>query len=51
MSYEEEAINTMISRAERGRYLEEKKIFSKQRDEDKRKWEEELKQGAAILKK
>ena len=38
MSREEEAINTMIARAERDRYMEQQKIFQKQRDDEKRKW-------------
>ena len=51
MSREEEAINTMISRAERDRYLEQQKIMSRQRQDEKKKWEEELKEGAQMLKK
>lgn len=40
MTHEEEAINTMISRAERDRYLEQQKIFQKLRNDEKKKWEE-----------
>ena len=49
MTHDNEAINTMISRAERDRYIEQQKIFQKMRDDEKRKWEEELKEGAEIF--
>lgn len=41
----------MISRAERNQYLEQQKLLQKQRDDEKKKWEEELKEGAQMLKK
>lgn len=37
-SREEIAINTMISRAERNRYIEQQKLIQKQREDEKRKW-------------
>ena len=38
MSREEEAINKMISRAERNNYAEQQKLIQKQREDEKKKW-------------
>ena len=39
MTHEEAVINTSISRAERNQYIEQQKIFMKQKQEEKQKWE------------
>jgi hypothetical protein len=44
-------IDTELARAERDRFLNQQKQMKKMREEEKYKWEEELKKGAEILKK
>jgi hypothetical protein len=40
----------MISRAERMQYLEQERFIQRQREEEKRKWERELKEGGKMLR-
>lgn len=51
MTHDEEIINTAISKAERDQYLCQQMAIHRQREDEKMKWEEELKEGAELLKK
>jgi hypothetical protein len=48
---EELVIDTLVARAERDRYINDQRELRRAKEQEKAKWEQELKKGAELLKK
>lgn len=49
-THENVVIETMASKAERGRFEAEQKMLKDQREREREKWEQELKEGREFIK-